>query len=267
MARTKKSPDPLRKQEVEIIQARHTEKVLRAVLRYSEKDVATAVSFARRYLRDEMPEEDMSEMDELLARDNDLDIPDTVLAQNKDARFGNIPTSASLLDSDSLVDDSFLSDPTPVAKPERSVRREEPQEAPDEPQRRKRSLPSSTPKAAPQRRRETIPDPEPEPTVEAIPVAEEEFDFLDEPNNEPSGASLLVPESLSDVWDDTPEEEEETFIPKRREPKSTFTAQEDDSDDDIVDLADMWSLSGESKKEPRKHSQSLGGLLDDLGIE
>lgn len=265
----RKKIDPLRKEEIETIETRRTEAVLRAVLRYANQDVATAVSSARKYLRDEEDYE-VEDVDGLLAQD-DIDFPLSVRADQRDARFGRTRDEGSLLSDDVLIADDFVAGQESSATPSRLGEYSQSAKKRRIPTNRRvpqRSQPLSRREAREQERLRNQQDPIDEPETPSIlptkTVDDSAYDFLDEETNItdsiPTQKSLLVPEE-DDFWDESAsEEEKEIHVPTR----ATETQETIDEEDD-EDYGDLWTLPEEDTSIPRKRSGSINNVLDQLG--
>lgn len=265
----RKKIDPLRKEEIETIETRRTEAVLRAVLRYANQDVATAVSSARKYLRDEEDYE-VEDVDGLLTQD-DIDFPLSVRADQRDARFGRTRDEGSLLSDDILIADDFVAGQESSATPSRLGEYSQSAKKRRIPTNRRvpqRSQPLSRREAREQERLRNQQDPIDEPETPSIlptkTVDDSAYDFLDEETNItdsiPTQKSLLVPEE-DDFWDESAsEEEEEIHVPTR----ATETQETIDEEDD-EDYGDLWTLPEEDTSIPRKRSGSINNVLDQLG--
>lgn len=293
MARNNKKHDPLRKEEIKIVQERQTEAVLQAVLMYTEENVSTAVSKARRFLRDEVEEAVVDERyKDILLQDDRLSVPDSVLSQNRNPRLQDKPSNNTLLGGD---DDDFLSEFSSSSTPERKAPVVAPNPFPDtenEPlvalSDKPKHLPSKSAPSNSQQisRRETRSDNLSQKKIRAqemreakeeeyilnstAPADDDDYDFLD---SEPESAtSLLIPENSG--WDEWEEEEAEDDIPKRTEnrpniPKPNFVATDDDEDEgegEVIsqrEFEEMWSF-GEIKQDKKPNSVSAKDLYDDL---
>lgn len=264
--------DPLRKEEIETIQNRRTETVLRAVLRYPDKDVKTAVSLARKYLRDE-EEENLSE--EALARlaADDIDLPSGLQASNRDARFGRERHDRGVVESGfgGLVTDNFVAGQREVQvnaglgeNSQTAKKRRLPQAKPAAQESPEGEQPSSRREA---RRLLTRKAEEQEQEVLSSPVDDDAYSFLDADNpGEPEPVrSLLVPEEDS-FWDEDnndEEEEQEIVLPTRpteRIEQKEYLFDEVTAEEDF----DLWALPEDDKPVPRK-SNSLDSIMDQFG--
>lgn len=293
MARNNKKHDPLRKEEIKIVQERQTEAVLQAVLMYTEENVSTAVSKARRFLRDEVEETVVDERyKDILLQDDILSVPDSVLSQNRNPRFKDKPSNNTLLGGD---EDDFLSELSSSDEPKRKSPTKAPDPFPDgenEPlvalSDKPKPLPSKTTSSnsSQRSRRETRNNNLSQKKIRAqemreareeeyilnstAPADDDDYDFLD---SEPeSTTSLLIPENSG--WDEWEEEEAEDDIPKRTDNRSNmskpnFIATEEDEDEgegEVIsqrEFEEMWSF-GEVKQDKKPSSVSAKDLYDDL---
>lgn len=294
MARNNKRHDPLRKEEIKIVQDRHTETVLQAVMMFMEESVPNAVSKARRYLRDELEAVEVNEKYQDILSQDDILIPDSVLSQNRNPRMGGRKVEGGLL---SGGDDGFLSDfsdDTPTAP--RSMfadeTEEEPQPAPKKPSlpRKSAPLPSRDPLPTQDAEEQTVPSrrdkresslsrkqvraqeireaKEEEYNLTATePATDDAYDFLDA--EEDQAKSLLIPDNTG--WDDWDEEEDEDLptktetanLPIARPPVSNLEEEEEGEVISPEELDEMWSF-GEIKTTKKTQTVSAKELYEDL---
>lgn len=275
----KKAMDPLlRAEEIKIIQNRRTETVLRAVLRYADKDVTEAVSAARKFLRGEEDEVLSEEKLAILAKD-DIDFPTGLYASQRDARFGRQREDKNMIESGfgGLIDESFIAGERPV---EANVGLGEHSQAA-----KKRRLPQkpTTPTIEEEQEEET---PQPTSRREArkllakrktaqdeeilnTPVDDEAYSFLNEDSNTETEPirSLLVPEE-DEFWDDDEDEtveEQDILLPTRNVERRDTRESIFDDDLDDPDF-DLWEIP-EDDKPVRKRSNSLDSIMDQFGLE
>lgn len=293
MARNNKRHDPLRKEEIKIVQDRHTETVLQAVMMFMEESVPNAVSKARRYLRDELEAVEVNEKYQDILSQDDILIPDSVLSQNRNPRMGGRKVEGGLL---SGGDDGFLSDfsddtPTTPRSMFTDETEEEPQPAPKKPSlpRKSAPLPSRDPLPTQDTEEQTVPSrrdkrenslsrkqvraqeireaKEEEYNLTATePATDDAYDFLDA--EEDQAKSLLIPDNTG--WDDWDEEEDEDLptktetanLPIARPPVSNLEEEEGE----VIspeELDEMWSF-GEIKTTKKTQTVSAKELYEDL---
>lgn len=274
MARNNKKYDPLRKEEIKIVQDRHTETVLQAVLMFSEDNVGTAVSKARKFLRDELEETQINEKYRDLLLQDDIPVPDSVLSENRNPRFGKRTerTESLLGDTDGFLSEMSSDQPIHEQKPFSLPVQEEKKRNTPLPQ-RKESLPSSrkekrsNSQTEKQIRAQEIRDAKEEEysRTATTPASETDYDFLDSEEVEQT-KSLIIPEDTG--WDDWDEDDES--IPKKADPtpKPLFShdSDNDDSDGDLIsqeELEEMWSV-GELKKDKKPNTTTVKDLYEDL---
>lgn len=267
----------LTEQEIELIKERRTETVLRAVMRYIDEDVATAVSKARLFLRDEEVDE-VEDVKGLLAQD-EISFPSSVSARERDARFGRERQDNTLLsDTDLLSSDFNVHQDMPTALLPRPV------SAPAAGSRRipkKKGTPAPSGESQPRSRREARRQAEnqAQPVEERTPrlilpatnqVDDSAYDFLDDEldvqeNVEASHKSLLIPDD-DDFWDAEDEQQDDQVeVPtKEQAPPAQETYDEYEEDED-EDFSDLWTLPEEDKQTTKKSSSSMSNILDQLG--
>lgn len=277
----KRAMDPLRAEEIKVIQNRRTETVLRAVLRYADKDVNEAVSAARKFLRGEEEEELSEDKLALLAKD-EIDFPTGLYAEQRDARFGRQREDRGVIESgfDGLIDSNFIAGEQQIQA--KTGLGEHSQAA------RKRRLPQKAKNDPVETVEETVEETEtpstPQPTsrrearrlltrrtqedeeVLNTPVDDDAYSFLDEDTEAEATPirSLLIPEE--DFWDDDEDEQnDEQDIPM---PTRTIERREISLDDDFDDDPDfdLWEIP-EDDKPVKKRSNSLDSIMDQFGLE